>query len=324
MKFLFVVSSFLLCTQSLYSQETKLITKRTAGKPGPVNAISTGTPQGFVEEYYVLVSDETIRHGTYVKYRNGTFAVQVLEAGNYQNGERHGTWEIYQDDVHNSLKTKGQYVSGKKNGVWTYYHRSAPGKTDHEVFGSNKKPDSVGVTVQQRTVALKTAGMYLNDKRVGDWNSFDIDGQSIQTFNFSRKELVHDVSIKDTLELNRNRKALFLGGTPGLVDFLKTEFDMDFWVMEKIHKDTTFAIVSFTVNRDGHLVNPLIESSNSSNKLEKELIEVVMLTDNHWITALSNGEPVDSIYKVRIDVFRHASDESRWKTFRIQFKPILE
>jgi hypothetical protein len=68
----------------------------------------------YKEEFSVLLSDDTTKHGPYRRvslraYNRG----QVLEQGNYEHGLREGPWKLWQ--------AEGAYKNGKKVGVWLYY-----------------------------------------------------------------------------------------------------------------------------------------------------------------------------------------------------------
>ena len=52
--------------------------------------------------------------------------------------------------------------------------------------------------------------MYLNDKRVGEWVSFDYHNKLTQRYNVTKGKLLFDSSIKDSSDYNFNRKPLLL------------------------------------------------------------------------------------------------------------------
>lgn len=209
----------LLAFSHICAQETKFVARRNpelknSGKHTERQIDKAlGRKIEFIEEYYVLKNDENIRHGTYVRYYTSAFGrIQILESGTYQNGQKTGLWEYYHDIQSNAIKERGNYVNGKKNGVWTsYYMDTIPETIDRERFGSKRKADSVSIIINQQSAKLKMAGMYRNDKKIGEWTSFTQGGKIFQKFNFSKRRLILDQSIKDTLDYNTNRRALFVG-----------------------------------------------------------------------------------------------------------------
>jgi antitoxin component YwqK of YwqJK toxin-antitoxin module len=335
MKELFVSLFILMLNYSLFGQETKFITrtssdikksKETKGKGS--NTLTIGPDTEFIEEYYVLKSDESIRHGTYVKYRQTFRGIQILESGSFQNGQKNGLWEYYHDiptkNTSNSIKEKGQYANGRKNGVWTsYYMDTIPEIINQEKFGNKRKTDSINISIEQRSVKIKLAGMYLNDKRVGEWSSFTYSGDTFQKYNFSKNILISDLSIKNTLEYNINRNALFIGGLPCLIDFLTNEFNLTGGLMPEIKSDSTSTIVSFTIDKDGKVIEPKIESTTGNKGLENEALRIVALTNNKWIPAISGGAMVNSIYRIHFFIIEKRITQT-YKQFKIGYKPIFD
>lgn len=307
----------LLLIFNVYSQETKLVVRHSTDleeanelNKGRVHPIaSVGINMGFSEEYYVLKSDEEVRHGTYVKYRNAIGGIQIVESGEYSNGQKTGVWRTFHrpnsKGTLNSIKEKGNYVNGKKNGVWTYYYLDTiPQEINEQRFGNKKKTDSINVSINQQSTKLKNVGMYLNDKRVGEWNSYTYAGDNYQKFNFSKKKLLLDKSIKDTLDYNTNRKALYVGGIICLTNLLAHEFKLSIDIMQRVKHDSTSIIVSFTITKDGNVINPKVEKSSGNRLAEDEAIRTIRVTDQNWIPALADSKTVDSNYKVQFSIIR--------------------
>jgi antitoxin component YwqK of YwqJK toxin-antitoxin module len=68
----------------------------------------------YKEEYSVLLSDDTTKHGPYRRIgQRAHNRGQVLEQGNYAHGLREGPWKLWQ--------AEGVYKNGEKVGVWAYY-----------------------------------------------------------------------------------------------------------------------------------------------------------------------------------------------------------
>lgn len=319
---------------NLYCQETKFIVKADSyvKEKGKSKSKERNTAivlrNDFIEEYYVLKSHEDIRHGTYVKYMKRYWGIQILESGNYQNGQQTGLWEYYHDiplkKSANSIKEKGHYANGKKNGVWTsYYADTIPALVNQERFGDKKRTDSINIKIEQQSVRLKMAGMYLNGKRIGEWSSFTYSGDAFQKYNFSKQELLLDRSIKDSLDYNKNRSALFIGGIPCLIDFLSHEFQLPGSMMVKAKSDSASVIVSCTIDKNGNLHDTKVEKSNGYKELENEAIRITNLSINHWIPAIRDSDPIDSVYKIQFFIVRKDISPAH-KTFRIGYKPILE
>jgi len=281
------------------------------------NIIDTYT----AEEYYVLKSDKSIKHGSYVKFWTKYSGTRILESGSYDRGQKTGTWMYFYKagfrGVHYT-RERGQYVNGKKNGLWIqYYMDSVFSIKKKEAFEQQK--DSLVIDINQEPRRIQLAGAYLNDKRIGEWTSFDPRGNLIQKYNFSKKALIFDKTVKDTLLYNKNRAASFIGGQSLLIGFLLGEFDPATALI--LIKDSTTMIISAIINKDGHLDGYKIQKSSKFKGVDNELIRVVNLTDMNWIPATSTtGEPIDSEYKIQAIIV--IKKKKPGKQIRISFRSV--
>jgi TonB family protein len=253
--------------------------------------------------------------------------VQVLESGSYRNGQRDGNWDYYYnvpvENTKNTIKERGAYVDGRKNGVWiAYYPDTIPEITNTRNFGTRRKIDSITISINQQSAKINMAGMYLNDKRVGEWTSFTYSGGIFQKYNFSQKLLIRDPSVKDSTEYNRNRNALFVGGLPCLDLFLSFEFN---WmgVAPALKEDSTSVIVSFKIDREGNSLEPKIAKSTGNKRFEDEAIRVVTLTDKKWIPAVVEFTPIDSYYRIHFYILQEKVSSSL-KKYKLGFDPVIE
>lgn len=256
----------------------------------------------YTEEYYVLKSDKNIRHGSYVKYKSFLGQFLVFESGFYENGLKHGLWEYYGHSSANRsffsryiwLKEKGYYAFGKKNGVWsTYYFDTTSNEVSYEKYRHKNRLDSVNIYIDQVDAKLKQAGMYLNDKRVGDWVAFDQQGELIQKYNFSRAELIVDLTLDDTLKFNTNRPALFIGGQTCLKDFLN--YNLDYGNINwKNLSDSSSVEIFFTIDEFGN-TGQIRQQGVLNSELVRELERLVSSTDGKWLPALKDKKKLPSV-----------------------------
>jgi hypothetical protein len=257
----------------------------------------------------VSVKNPDTKHGTYVRYVWRSDGLVVLESGNYENGLKEGMWEFFYDDRYviptNSIKEKGHYVNGKKNGLWLYFHfDSLANGTKSIAFGKKKrKPDSTTVFIEHKDPKLMQAGMFLNDRRVGEWSAFDFKGNLVQRYNYSTKVLF-DKTITDSSAWNSNRKAVFLGGPQSLSDRVTDALDIN-GIMTKLvmkrHYDSTSVTVTFEIDSDGKVVKPYVSGGNASKALNEEAVRAINTTDGYWIASLKDKNPVRSTCRVQIE-----------------------
>ncbi|MDF7812933.1 energy transducer TonB [Hymenobacter sp. YC55] len=71
------------------------------------------------EEYSVLKTAPTLKHGRYMKYEGG-FLRKTIVSGYYTNGKKDSLWTEYSWN-HKSLWSKGRYHNDQKVGIWEYY-----------------------------------------------------------------------------------------------------------------------------------------------------------------------------------------------------------
>lgn len=280
-----------------------------------------------MEEYYVLSDNPKIREGTYVKYRSGSLGFVVLESGRYKNGFKDGLWETFYN-AHNAfnkngIKEKGHYVNGKKNGTWLYYYVDTLNNvTKAKAFGTKKnKPDSISIYIEQDAAKLRQAGMFLNDKRVGPWSSFDDEGNLIQRVNYSTGR-IYDKLLGDSIDYNLNHDPVFLGGTLQLNFVLAFEMKRHEIFgearLEKICKETT-ARAFFTVDQQGKIKNPHISESSGFKKFDAELLRLISTTENLWLPAIKEGQKVESNTNIRMIVRCSQEEQIYYFTYSFEF-----
>jgi len=289
----------------LLGQETKFVLKEG---------------QGFTEEYDVLKSNKKVKHGTYVKYRQPFGQYVIIESGAYQNGEKHGQWETFYNETSrktwNKLKEKGNFVNGKKNGLWTYYYLdTAANTTNVEKSGANGKSKSVNVSIDQKNEKLRQAGMFLNDKRVAEWVSFDHEGEVFQRYNFSKSKLIFEKSLEDSTSYNANRKPLFIGGLPCLSNFLANNVNY-VQIVSKVDRDSTYATINFIIDEQGKTQSVDIVTNYDNKPFKDEIQRLISLTDFYWLPGLKEGLKIALPYTLRYNIVRTVNDQNfkSWQT----------
>lgn len=100
--FILILLNTLIC-QTLYSQHlvSKVITQKGSVK--------------LKEEFQVLETDQTVKHGYYRKYQYK----RLIESGYYKSNLRDSVWNFYNEDK--KLIAQGNYRSDTRVGVWEFY-----------------------------------------------------------------------------------------------------------------------------------------------------------------------------------------------------------
>lgn len=277
---------------NVYAQETKLVTKKNGD-------ITT--------KFYVLKNDKSIKHGSYTKYIESVTQTGFLEIGNYNQGLRDGEWIYfylpYLFNSANNIKQKINYFNGKKNGLYMEYYRDSLSVQ----LDVTKSRDEKATIIEQKNLQLRIAGMYINDNRFGRWKSFDPDGNLIQDYDFSKKILYFDKTIKDSSYYNLSRNAIFLGGESKMQENIIDSF-LFMKVVSTIDLDSTTVKISFKINKEGNVSDCKVEKNTGNIEFEKEAIKAINTTSGNWIFAVSDGIPVDTLYNIFYDVRREKNE----------------
>jgi len=295
---------------SLFSlgQETKFILKEG---------------NGFTEEFYILRSDKNTRHGTYVKYRLPFGQVVVIEAGTYSNGKKHGLWEIFYNETSrktwNAIKEKGQYQNGKKEGIWSFYYLDTVSNVTNVEKIEQKNQESINVSVDQGNAKLRMIGSFMGDKRIGEWMSWDRNGELLQKYNFSTDRLIFEETIKDSLNWNINRKPLFVGGEQSLSHHLASNMNLSLIDKRTIKNDSIHAVVSFVIDAFGKTTDISVTINFTDKALIDELIRLIKTTDLFWVPKLKDGIKSESFYKLNFNLIRTTKFPPNSSLLRIYF-----
>lgn len=78
--------------------------------------IRQSTIPGFVETYYILKSDTSVRQGIYKLEALGKLVVE----GNFKAGMRDSTWIQY--NLNGIVRTRGGFTMGKRTGIWDFFN----------------------------------------------------------------------------------------------------------------------------------------------------------------------------------------------------------
>lgn len=73
----------------------------------------------YLETYYVLKSDKTVKHGPYEK-SNKSGKKEVFETGFYNYGKKDSVWTFYTHN--NKIREQGSYKNDERTGVWNFYN----------------------------------------------------------------------------------------------------------------------------------------------------------------------------------------------------------
>lgn len=192
MKVTTVLLCLILLFQSIFSQEFKKITEKKE------NSLCT-------EEYYVLKTDKSVKHGRYVKYIE-RLAIEkyILEFGSYEQNNKTGVWFTF-NITHplNPIKSVGEYSNGMKNGQWFYFH--TPDLKDTSVLSllgfkkltqlipPKRKDQEFQISIDTTGITLAAAGSFENNKKTGKWRYYTTDGRLVKEYDFTEKKFTYNI-----------------------------------------------------------------------------------------------------------------------------------
>lgn len=144
---------------------------------------------GQLEEFRVLTSDKTTRHGPYVRYRmtERTAGITVYEAGTYDHGQKQGEWRSFAENrSRNRLVSRGTYRAGIAEGPWVYYHFNAAPAPPRTVLTSQPQASgSFSFATDDTTAVVQARGFRVAGERAGLWKYYDAKSSLVQAINHS-------------------------------------------------------------------------------------------------------------------------------------------
>ena len=91
---------------------------------------------------------------------------RVASKGHFSNNSKNGYW--YFNDTKGHIEKEGHYVNGSAEDWWVFYDIESS-KTIKFQYTNNLKN---GYSLCYKNAKLTKAETYINDKKVGEWNSF--------------------------------------------------------------------------------------------------------------------------------------------------------
>jgi Gram-negative bacterial TonB protein C-terminal len=166
------------------------------------------------ERYTVLKSDKQVKHGEYVSY----FKMTSDHARDLKSG-------IYK--LEQFIKIKGSYKNGKKQGEWVEY---------------------------DQLFLLKTKGKFIDDKKVGIWETKKERGEIIEYYDHDQKKMLPPLI---NVYCNYPNLAREIGRQGGTVS-----------ISYKINKDCSVSDIVITKSVDAEFDNQVIKYLKRISELQ--------------------------------------------------------
>lgn len=226
------------------------------------------------EEYQVLSSDPSVKHGWYKKYKYKELEV----SGYYKNGLKDSIWTEYSGK---QIINQGNYSEDKKNGLWTFYHHNS------------------------KNIVAK--GHFLNDKKNGIWNTYDSKNSLLNEYDFDEKtylKYTKDQTDKNSTDsslllVNNEYKmvkldtsANFFGSSSNLIGYIQRNIRYPEVALDNGIEGSV--VITFIIDQDGNTSQFEVTSPPIGGGLDREALRVVQLAKDYWLPAFHNGIPVSA------------------------------
>jgi len=232
------------------------------------------------EKYYVLKSDNSIKHGEYKRYN----IINTLEeSGFYNMGVKDSTWKTY--IVGKYVGSIGSYKNGKKNGEWKYFTNVGTIDPDYD----RKSP-----------TRLVKSGYYVNDSMVGVW-SYYMKGVLEQQYDHTNDSLIFPLKFNDNyvytiksdsgiIEHRLERPPMLVGGERTRIENRKNMDDGKLYQLSNGQTNISY-VISFWIKPNGETYG--YEMVKGVNK-EYDRYIIEYYKDNYkWIPGKLNGSNVE-------------------------------
>ncbi|WP_339740459.1 hypothetical protein [uncultured Sunxiuqinia sp.] len=248
-------------TTNSYCQETK------------VKRVQKGD---YIEEYYVLKENKSIKHGEYVKFQKYILDRRIpIAFGFFENDRKVGEWYFFHNG--GALESFGNYFADEKRGVWKEYYK--PLYKDISLSSlvngqSDLTIDEKGsVIVSKKDSLIAAMGIYNSGDKMGTWNYYDGRGTLIHVFDHSSDKMIFSSASDST-----NRCCPYLGGTDRFYSYY-----FRFAEASGFNNTLTDAKVILKLGIDGALLTIERINSNGAAKATFEFERLIQLFPNDWI-----------------------------------------
>ncbi len=248
-------------TTNSYCQETK------------VKRVQKGD---YIEEYYVLKENKSIKHGEYVKFQKYILDRRIpIAFGFFENDRKVGEWYFFH--YGGALESFGNYFADEKRGVWKEYYK--PLYKDISLSSlvngqSDLTIDEKGsVIVSKKDSLIAAMGIYNSGDKMGTWNYYDGRGTLIHVFDHSSDKMIFSSASDST-----NRCCPYLGGTDRFYSYY-----FRFAEASGFNNTLTDAKVILKLGIDGALLTIERINSNGAAKAIFEFERLIQLFPNDWI-----------------------------------------
>ncbi|MFB6340097.1 toxin-antitoxin system YwqK family antitoxin [Saccharicrinis sp. FJH62] len=234
------------------------------------------TCANYVEEFYVLKEDKSVKQGEYVKYFVDAIDRRIpVEYGFYEKNQKIGKWFSFYNN--GDIRTLGYYENGLKQGLWKEFYNSDTSKVqlfENIIFPHSSLKITAGqIDVDLDDAKLSAYGVFNAGKKFGSWYYYTFDGNLVHKYNHSTHQLI-----------NRSEKNYSINECPYLGGFERfaNEFFYEGSQIEyKNFPGDTYALYEIKASDDS--IFTTIIDLKGSKKIGSRVNTILELIPNDWI-----------------------------------------
>ena len=274
-----------------------------------------------IEVFYVLISNDTIKHGIYnllvdnklkieVHYKNGlkegvwteynTFSNKKKEEGIYINDKKEGIWKSFQENGSDIL-SQGNYINDKREGDWILYQKNGKDLKSVSTY-INDLREGVYTEFNEKGDLIEK-GSYFHDTRMGEWE-FQYYNQILK-YNFKNQipfYFKNEKILKEAIEIiniTENDSTKFFLDSPILNNWELKEYH-DFLMKNLQYPEiaveeflTGKVYIAITIDENSIAKDfTIIKGVPKCSECDNEALRVLKLIPQNWKAAVYNGTPI--------------------------------
>lgn len=221
---------------------------------------------GYQEEFTVLKKDKKVKHGQYIKFRINSFGEKAINTiGFFERNKKTGQWYFF--SFRGYLKKEGKYSNDKKYGLWVEYYEPTINSL-YSAFDINTglSLSENGELIIDRSDLIKSSeGTYFENKKVGVWDYYAVDGTLLHKFDHDSLQLLYEVEVADSVAFP------FLGG--------RSRFMKSFGSLENYGKSGYFKTFRIHIERDSPDVHYKANHPETDRTLKQIITKLDELDD---------------------------------------------
>ncbi|HSH50650.1 MAG TPA: hypothetical protein VK982_02905 [Bacteroidales bacterium] len=281
----------------------------------------------YKEEFFVLDTNLSIKHGTYIKYSPlYGLKARLMETGQYDMGKKDSVWIFFHNNHVIEYRTlKRDTLHGI---YYTCYPDTSRTKIASKLFNhQGKRFSTLQLNLRDDSLRLKITGAYENGIKIGEWTYYYPNGEVFFRYDYTEGVILQNDD--DTEDSYSDDGPVYLGGgnqgvmlelIPQLYGYYmdfngiinlysggKDKIELISWLAEFIetYYNSRLSIL-FIIDASGDLLNIEITESPFGRMKQKRIAKKLRLSEK-W--KVKNNNP-DAVYTQQLDLIIRGKDNT--------------